>query len=51
MCTASCKGIGFGFVLRVLGNLTQHIEQTIGCCHNYVRNRFLDSKDLVVRKN
>ena len=40
-----------GFVLRVLGNLTQHIEQTIGCCHNYVRNRFLDSKDLVVRKN
>ena len=40
-----------GFVLRVLGNLTQHIDQTIGCCHNYVRNRFLDSKDLVVRKN
>lgn len=40
-----------GFVLRVLGNLTQHIEQTIGCCHNYVRNRFLYSKDLVVRKN
>ncbi|WP_302538086.1 urease accessory protein UreD [Clostridium saudiense] len=40
-----------GFVLRVLGNLTQHIEQTIGCCNNYVRNRFLDSKDLVVRKN
>ena len=40
-----------GFVLRVLGNLTQHIEQTIGCCHNYVRNRFLDSKGLVVRKN
>lgn len=40
-----------GFVLRVLGNLTQHIEGAMRCCHNYVRNKFLESKDLIVRKN
>lgn len=40
-----------GFVLRVLGNLTQHIEEAMRCCHNYVRNKFLESKDLIVRKN
>lgn len=39
-----------GFVLRVLGNLTQHIERAIGACHNYIRKRFLGSKDLVIRK-
>ena len=40
-----------GFVIRVLGNLTQHIEEAMRCCHNYVRNKFLESKDLIVRKN
>ena len=40
-----------GFVLRILGDLTQHIEQAMRCCHNYVRNKFLHSKDLIVRKN
>ena len=39
-----------GFVLRVLGNLTQHIEQVTGACHNYIRKKFLESKDLIKRK-
>ena len=39
-----------GFVLRVLGNLTQHIELAIVACHNYIRKRFLSSKDLIIRK-
>ena len=39
-----------GFVLRVLGNLTQHIETAIGACHNYVRRKFLGSNNLVIRK-
>lgn len=39
-----------GFVLRVLGNLTQHIEQVTGACHNYIRKNFLGSKDLIIRK-
>lgn len=40
-----------GFVLRVLGNLTQNIESAIRICHNYVRKNFLGSKELVIRKN
>ena len=40
-----------GFVLRVLGNLTQHIESAMSVCHNYIRKNFLGSKDLVMRKN
>ena len=39
-----------GFVLRVLGNLTQNIEFAMSVCHNYVRKNFLGSKDLVMRK-
>ena len=39
-----------GFVLRVLGNLTQNIERAIRVCHNYIRKEFLGSKDLVIRK-
>lgn len=39
-----------GFVLRVLGNLTQHIELAMGTCHNYIRKKFLSSKDLIIRK-
>ncbi len=26
-----------GFVLRVIGNLTQDLEEVIGLCHNYIR--------------
>ncbi len=39
-----------GFVLRVLGNLTQNIELAMSVCHNYIRKKFLCSKDLVMRK-
>ncbi len=39
-----------GFVLRVLGNLTQNIESAIKLCHNYVRKKFLNSRDLFIRK-
>lgn len=39
-----------GFVLRVLGNLTQNIEFAMSVCHNYIRKNFLGSKDLVMRK-
>ena len=39
-----------GFVLRVLGNLTQNIELAMRVCHNYIRKNFLGSKDLVMRK-
>lgn len=39
-----------GFVLRVLGNLTQNIESAIKLCHNYVRKKFLNSRELSIRK-
>ena len=39
-----------GFVLRVLGNLTQNIEKAIVLCHNYIRKEFLNSKELLIRK-
>ena len=39
-----------GFVLRVLGNLTQNIEFAMSVCHNYIRKNFLGSKNLVMRK-
>ena len=39
-----------GFILRVLGNLSQHIEKAILACHNYIRRRLLGSKDLIIRK-
>lgn len=39
-----------GFVLRVLGNLTQNIESAIKLCHNYIRKKFLNSRDLFIRK-
>ena len=39
-----------GFVLRVLGNLTQNIESAINLCHNFVRKKFLNSKELSIRK-
>ncbi|CDM68926.1 urease accessory protein UreD [Clostridium bornimense] len=39
-----------GFVLRVLGNLTQNIESAIKLCHNYIRKEFLNSRELSIRK-
>lgn len=39
-----------GFVLRVLGNLTQNIEVAIGACHDYIRKKFLGSNELTIRK-
>lgn len=39
-----------GFVLRVLGNLTQNIECAINVCHNYIRKMLLNSGELVIRK-
>jgi len=39
-----------GFVLRVLGNLTQNIESAIKLCHNFIRREFLNSRELSIRK-
>lgn len=39
-----------GFVLRIIGNLTQDIEKAIELCHNYIRRNILNSQDLSVRK-
>ena len=39
-----------GFVLRVLGNLTQNIECAMQVCHNYIRKEFLNSGELSIRK-
>lgn len=39
-----------GFVLRVLGNLTQNIEKAIVLCRNYIRKEFLNSRELLIRK-
>lgn len=39
-----------GFVLRVLGNLTQNIESAVKLCHNFIRKEFLNSRELSIRK-
>ena len=39
-----------GFVLRVIGNLTQDLEEVIGLCHNYIRQNILNSQPLSIRK-
>lgn len=39
-----------GFILRVLGNLTQNIESAIKVCHDYIRGKLLDSNELIIRK-
>lgn len=39
-----------GFVLRALGNLTQNIESAIRLCHNFIRRKFLNSRELSIRK-
>lgn len=41
-----CKG----FVLRVLGNLTQDIEKVVEVCHDYVRNKIYGIEPLRSRK-
>ncbi|MDO4534568.1 MAG: urease accessory protein UreD [Clostridium perfringens] len=39
-----------GFIVRIMGNLTQDLEKIILYCHNYVRKNILDSEDFIVRK-
>ncbi|CUN67552.1 MAG: urease accessory protein UreD [Sarcina ventriculi] len=39
-----------GFVLRVIGNLTQDLEEVVGLCHNYIRRKILNSQNLTIRK-
>lgn len=39
-----------GFIVRIMGNLTQDLERIILHCHNYVRKNILNSEDFVVRK-
>ncbi|MBO3443313.1 urease accessory protein UreD [Clostridium sp. CCUG 7971] len=39
-----------GFILRVLGNLTQNIESVIKTCHDYIREKLLDSNEFIIRK-
>lgn len=39
-----------GFVLRVIGNLTQDLEEVVGLCHNYIRRKVLNSQNLTIRK-
>lgn len=39
-----------GFVMRVLGNLTQNIQEAINVCINNVRWKLFDSKELTIRK-
>ncbi|WP_297631983.1 urease accessory protein UreD [uncultured Clostridium sp.] len=39
-----------GFVLRILGNLTQDIEKVISICHDFSREKILNSIPLVIRK-
>lgn len=46
LSTPACKG----FVLRVLGNLTQDIEKVIEICHDYVRDKLYDIEPLRLRK-
>lgn len=41
-----CKG----FVLRVLGNLTQDIEKVIEVCHDYIRTKVYGIEPLRLRK-
>ena len=39
-----------GFVLRVIGNLTQDLEEVVGLCHNYIIRKILNSQNLTIRK-
>ena len=36
-----------GFVLRVIGNLTQDLEEVVGLCHNYIRRKVLNSQNFL----
>ena len=46
LSTLECKG----FVLRVLGNLTQDIEKVMEVCHDYVRDQLYGIEPLRLRK-
>ena len=46
LSTPQCNG----FVLRVLGNLTQDIEKVIERCHDYIREQLYDIEPLRLRK-
>lgn len=39
-----------GFIVRIMGNLTQEIEKIILFCYNYIRNNVLKSEDFIIRK-
>lgn len=39
-----------GFVVRILGNLTQDIQKIIGIIHNFLRKEFFELEDLDLRK-
>lgn len=39
-----------GFVIRILGNLTQHIEGAMDVAHNFLRKELLNSNELNLRK-
>ncbi len=39
-----------GFIVRIMGNLTQEIESIILLCHNYIRRNILNSENFVIRK-
>ena len=39
-----------GFIIRILGNITQDIQKAEGTAHNYLRKIFFDSDELNIRK-
>ena len=39
-----------GFVIRVIGNLTQNIQKALYTCVNYVRKELFGSGELYLRK-
>lgn len=39
-----------GFIIRILGNLTQDIQRAEGIAHNYLRKEFFNSDELNLRK-
>ena len=39
-----------GFIIRILGNITQDIQKSIAIAHNYLRKEFFDSDELNMRK-
>ncbi len=39
-----------GFIIRILGNLTQDIQRAVSIAHNYLRKEFFNSDELDMRK-